>query len=186
MVAATLLGASSCTAQELAEEEQAERQPGVEELLSGSLIPSPDEERLRHEHALAGELARTLAELPGIEDARVHLSLADRSLLSRDREAESRAAIVLRGSGQGAPPTVGRVRAIAAASVRGLSADQVEVFVTAAETDPVETVAVGPIEVTAGSAATARAIVGGLLGVCLLLAAGLIYAGVRIRRLRRR
>ncbi|MBW2278084.1 MAG: hypothetical protein JRF63_11355 [Deltaproteobacteria bacterium] len=186
LIPVAALLASSCASGGSVEEPLQERQPGVEELLSGSLIPSPDEERIKHEHALGGELARTLAELPGVTDARVHLSLADRSLLSRDREVESKAAIVIRVNRQGDPPNADRVSAIAAAAVRGLAAEHVEVFFTEDAVEPVETVHVGPIEVAAESAATARAILGGLLGVCLLLAAGLIYAGIKIRRLRGR
>jgi type III secretory pathway lipoprotein EscJ len=160
-------------------------QPGVEELLTGSFLPGPDEERTRLEHALAGELARTLGDLGGVAEARVHLSLADRSLLSRDRQAESKAAIVIRPSGRGDPPPADRLRAIAAAAVRGLSTERVEVFYTQGGPQPLETVRVGPLEVAAGSATVARAVLGGLLGVCLVLAAGLIYAGIRLRRMRR-
>jgi type III secretory pathway lipoprotein EscJ len=184
VLTASLLLASSCAESAPAAEEACAPQPGVEELLSGSLIPGPDEEKLRREHARAGELARTLSRLPGVEDARVHLSLADRSLLSRDPEAESRAAVVLRFSGRGDPPAADQVRAIAAAAIGGLEAEQVEVFATGIGSAGEETVRVGPIEVAAGSAGTARAVLGGLLGVCLLLAAGLIYAGWRLRRMR--
>lgn len=160
-------------------------QPGVEELLSGSFVPGPDEERTRLEHALAGELARTLGELGGVADARVHLSLADRSLLSRDRRAESKAAVVIRPSGQGDSPSADRIRSIAAAAVRGLEAERVEVFFSRSDQAPVEVVEVGPLRVAAESATAARVVLGGLLGVCLILAAGLIYAGLKLRRMRR-
>ena len=185
VLTASLLLVSSCSASDPPRQEPAEQQPGVEELLSGSLIPGPDEEKLRREHAQAGELARTLSRLTGVADARVHLSLADRSLLSRDREAESEAVVVLHTSGQGDPPSEARIRDIAAAAIGGLEAAQVEVFFVEAGQAAQETVRVGPIEVAAGSASTARAILGGLLGVCLLLAAGLIYAGIKLRRTRR-
>lgn len=185
LLTASLLGASSCAAGGPVEEDEARRQPGVEELLGGSLLPGPDEEKLRREHALAGELARTLTELPGVVDARVHLSLADRSLLSRDRKSESTAAVVIRASGPGEPSLGEQVRAIAAAAVPGLAADRVEVFEARSEQAAVETVRVGPIEVAASSAAVARGVLGGLLGVCLLLACGLVYAGLELRRRRR-
>jgi type III secretory pathway lipoprotein EscJ len=161
-------------------------QGGVEELLSGSFIPGPDEERTRREHALGGELARTIREIEGIDEARVHLSLADRSLLSRDKVASSTAAILIRTSREETAPDQERIRTLAAAAIQGLESDQVKIFVTGPSAPPVETVWVGPLEVAAGSAGAARAVLGGLLGVCILLAVGLIVAGIRLRRLRRR
>jgi type III secretion protein J len=147
------------------------------------LLPSPDAERLERERTLARDLARTIEELPGVETARVHLSLADRSILSPDRTAASTAALIVRRSG-GAAPTAARLRAIAAAAVPGLEAAKVRVFLSDAGAAPVKTVLVGPIEVAASSAWTARACLGGLLVACAVLAAALVWAGLRLRRSR--
>ena len=160
-------------------------QPGVEQLLGGSLIPGREEERMLREHALAGELARTIERLEGVEEARVHLSLADRSLLSRDQEAEPAAAIVVWATTGAAPPPEQRLRELTAAVVPGLRPAAVQVFVSRADAPSPELVVVGPLEVAAASADRARVVLGALLATCLLLACGLIYAGARLRRLRR-
>ncbi len=48
---------------------------GLEGLSKPSLLGSPAEERARLEHARAAELTRTLELLPGVVNARVHVSL---------------------------------------------------------------------------------------------------------------
>ncbi|MDD5309886.1 MAG: hypothetical protein PHU25_21425 [Deltaproteobacteria bacterium] len=148
-----------------------------------SFLPSPDEERLLRERTYARDLARTIGELPGVESARVHLSLADRSILSSDRSAASTAALVVRRA-RGEGPSEERLKAIAAAAVPGLTAAKVSVFLSDAGAAPEKTVFVGPIEVAASSAWKARACLGGLLGACAVLAAGLVWAGFRLRRSR--
>lgn len=159
-------------------------QPGVEELLSGSLIPGHDEEKLLREHALAGELCETIREIPGVKAARVHLTLADRSMLSRDRKAESTAAVLVRTNGP-APSLDRQLVELACAAVEGLESRNVKVFVTEEKIPVTRTEFVGPIEVASSSVSAARAIIGALLGACILLASGLIFAGIKLRRRRR-
>ena len=159
-------------------------QPGVEELLSGSLIPGHDEDKLLREHALAGELCETIREIPFVAAARVHLTLADRSLLSRDRKAEATAAVLVRTNGP-APFLDRQIAELACAAVEGLEPRNVKVFVTQEKVPVTRTEFVGPIEVASSSVSTARAIIGALLGACILLAAGLIFAGIKLRRRRR-
>jgi type III secretory pathway lipoprotein EscJ len=160
-------------------------QPGVEQLLGGSLIPGRTEERTLREHALAGELARTLEQLDGVAAARVHLSLADRSLLAVAPGTVTSAAVVVRSTTSRPAPDPRRIRELAAAAIPGLEPDAVRVFVSSTAPAPVELVDLGPFQVTAATAGRARGLVGGLLAVCLVLAGGLIFAGFRLRRLRR-
>jgi type III secretory pathway lipoprotein EscJ len=184
-VSALLVLACSCTTAPAAPRPDSSGAPGVEQLLGGSLIPSRAEARLLREHALAGELARTIESLDGVAEARVHLTLADRSLLAETPTGESSAAIVVRSAAGSAAPSAAQLRALASAVVPGVDAEAVQVFATRTVQRPPQLVAVGPLTVPAETADRAHAILGGLLGLCLVLAAGLIYAGVRLRRLRR-
>jgi len=159
-------------------------QPGVEELLSGSLIPGHDDGKLLREHALAGELCETIREIPGVQAARVHLTLADRSLLSRDREVEATAAVIVRTNGP-APSLDRQLVELACAAIEGLEPSNVKVIVTQEKIPVTRTEFVGPIEVVSSSVSAARAIIGALLGACILLAIGLIFAGIKLRRWRR-
>jgi type III secretory pathway lipoprotein EscJ len=178
-----LLLLASCQGDPVCPEPSAARQPGAEEILSGSLLPGRDEQLLRREHALAGEIAGTLASLPGVADARVHLSLADRSVLSRDRQARSGAAVILVTDGAGGPGE-GDVRRILTAAIPGLEGGDIEVLSRPAADAGTELVEVGPLTVHRRSAGLARGLMAGLLIACLALAAGLVFAGLRIRRLK--
>jgi type III secretory pathway lipoprotein EscJ len=158
-------------------------QPGVEELLSGSLIPGHDEKKLLREHALAGELCETIREIPFVAAARVHLTLADRSILSQDRKAESTVAVLVRTNGP-APSLDRQLVELACAAVEGLESQNVKIFLTEEKVPVTRTEFVGPIEIATASVSVARAIIGALLGACILLAAGLIFAGIKLRRRR--
>src|SRR5262245_31877616 len=50
----------------------------------GTLLPSPVEDRARYAAALAGELERSLEEIPGVVSARVHLALPPEESLIGD------------------------------------------------------------------------------------------------------
>lgn len=160
-------------------------QPGVESLLGGSLVPSYEEDKLRRTQAMAGELARTLEKLDGVEEARVHLNLPDKSLLSKDKTVESGAAILVRRNST-AGPDEAMIRDLAVAAVPGLDRSKVSVFFSGAQKRVEKTVLVGPIEVASSSAETARVLIGGLLVACLLMASGLVVAGFMLRSQRRK
>ncbi|MCP4599694.1 MAG: hypothetical protein GY847_04005 [Proteobacteria bacterium] len=158
--------------------------PGMEALLGDSFLPSPSEEQLKKEHALAAELARTIERLDGVDEARVHLNLADRSLLARDRRTDSRAAILIRrGHKTGLDET--EVRSLAAAAISGLEPDKVKVFFSGPSKPPISTIFIGPIEVAESSAVALKLCLGSLLGLCLILALTLVVAGLKLRGLRR-
>lgn len=180
-----LLSASACqeSAAPPSVEEKAEQSFGSG--LGDSLIPSPDEEKLKREVVLARDLARTLERLDGVDEARVHLSLADKSLLSKDREKRSKAAILIKRTRDGFPAET-TVRDLAAASVSDLEPADIRVFFSGTSTPMNETVPVGPIEVTARTLKKAKLIIGGLLILCLFLAGGLVAAGLRLKRLKHR
>ena len=80
------------------------------------------------ERALARELAKTLESMNGVARARVHLTLPDDSLLSRDREAPGEALVLMVVKGEGAPSPewvagiVGVILSLALEVVPGLAA----------------------------------------------------------------
>ena len=91
--------------------------------------------------------------------------------------------VVATRSSQGTPREA-TIRDIIGAAVPGVNPAQVHVFLAESEKAHQETEYVGPIEVVATSARTAKIWLGRLLVICVLLAGGLIGAGVALRRLR--
>jgi type III secretory pathway lipoprotein EscJ len=165
---------------EIADDQEARFQ----DIVGGSLIASPSEEKLRRDRALAITLADTLSALPGVDRARVHLSLADKSLASRDRNARSKAAILI-VPGASPPPAEERVKHLAQAAVPGLEGGDVAVFFTRPEKRPRQTVFIGPIEVVSTSATKLKVLMSALLGLLLVMGAGLVIAGYRLRKRRK-
>lgn len=85
-------------------------------------------EQARYNHAIEGELARSIATLQSVESARVHLAIPKRSVFVRDRD-KPRASVVLKlysGARLDDDRLAGIVHLVAA-SVEGLEADQVTV-----------------------------------------------------------
>jgi type III secretion protein J len=155
-------------------------QPGFAELYGRErLVPTPAEERARWMIATAGELSRSLAQLPGVADARVHLALSHASN-ALDAEPPLRKASVLlrREAGRGPPVDEEAVRALVAGAVEGLTPDAVSIVQLAPERrePPAETalVQVGPIAVAHGSVGALKAILGGALALDIALAVGLV------------
>jgi len=155
---------------------------GLAVLLGGGLVPSPEDERLERERAVAAEIAETLELIPGVTAARVHVRLAERGLLSRG-PTEPSAVAVVRVDERG--PEAKVLRDILAAAVPGAAAKDVRVFVVPERAAAVVLARVGPIEVTRATAGLTRALVVVALAAIVVLAAGLIAAGLRLRRLRR-
>ena len=90
------------------------------------------------------------------------------------------------GKGNGGPPPDAiRVRELTTAAIPDLDPGAVRVFVSTTTPATDDMVDLGPFQVTAASAGRARGVLGGLLALCLVLAGGLVFAGVRLRRLRR-
>jgi flagellar M-ring protein FliF len=83
-------------------------------------------QNINHLRALEGELARTIGSLSRVDMARVHLSIPERRLFERDREAP-RASIVLRLRGELDAGQVRAIRHLAASAVEGLRADRISI-----------------------------------------------------------
>ncbi len=183
VLAGLLLVVSSCSPTARSDTPQDTVQSGVDTLLGKSFLPSPKDDKLLREHAMAGELARTISELDGVDRARVHLTLADRSVFSPDPDAETKVVVLARRSAI-ANPDEAAIRGIVKAAIPGLQADRVRVFYSGPEKAVQKTVFIGPIEVVSSSATEAKIWFGGLLACCCLLALGLIGAGLKLRRMR--
>ncbi len=85
-------------------------------------------ENARYQHALEGELARTIASMSNVQDARIHLALPKQSVFVRDRQKASASVMINLYSGRTLDD--GQVAAIVhlvAASVPHLEASQVTV-----------------------------------------------------------
>ncbi len=148
-----------------------------------SFIPSHDETKRRRERELGNALAQTIEKFTGADDVDVHLSLADRSLLSANPAIETSCAILINSGAQ--QPDQAAIKELAVAAIPGLAPARVKLFFSTRTPTVLETQFVGPIEVAQPSVMVAKIALGGLLSACLILAAGLIYAGLRLRRMRR-
>ncbi len=86
-------------------------------------------QKINYQRALQGELARTIMMIDGIESARVHLALPERSLF-RQGEGRAKAAIeiIARAGRTLAPERVDGIRQLVAAAVPELPADEVVVL----------------------------------------------------------
>jgi type III secretory pathway lipoprotein EscJ len=182
---ALLFAAMACQENVPAKDGGDQADNSFESELGDSLIPSPADEKLKRDRALGLELARTLERLDGVAEARVHLNLADKSILSRDREKKSKAAILVKRS-QKTGPDESTVRNLAAASISDLEPGDISVFFSGPSTLETKTALIGPIEVTEQTVKKAKLIIGGLLILCLVLAVGLVAAGIKLKRLKGR
>ena len=85
-------------------------------------------QRLNYQRALQGELGRTIGELGGVESARVHLALPERSLFVAEDRRPSASVVVKLASGRAlSPAQIDGIVHLVASSVEGLAAEQVTV-----------------------------------------------------------
>ena len=99
-------------------------------LSNKSLVPTPQEERMRYTAAVAGELEKTLEAVDGVIDARVHLVLSQGGGPAGDRVTAEKASVLLKYTAgrDGAPPmTEQEIASVVAGAVDGLDAANVAV-----------------------------------------------------------
>lgn len=148
------------------------RPPGLGEVFGkGGLVPTPTEERALYQHALAGELARSLESVEGVVGARVHLALAEADPLRPAERPLPRASVLLRcrPSDCAAVRTLEPgIRALVAGAADRLEGAAVSVVVTEAREAPRPAPQAGPrAGLALGLAATAGA--GALAALALWL-----------------
>ncbi|MFI5305987.1 MAG: hypothetical protein ACHQ53_01465 [Polyangiales bacterium] len=152
--------------------------PGFEALYEKTgLVATPAEERVRAAAATAGELARSLQAWPGVLTARVHIALTPASVDLDQSPASPKASVLVERRRDAPALDEAAIRTLVAGAIDSLAADRVTVVQVVSEPPPKwerAFVRVGPIGVTAGSAAVLKAILGGSLALDLLLAAMLV------------
>lgn len=155
---------------------------------SGTLLPSPVEDRARYAAALAAELERSLQEVPGVVSARVHLALpAEEPLVGDGAHARPTASVLLK-TARVLPLSDGDLKRLVAGAVNGLQAADVGVVIATAAADPgaPPLERVGPLRVARDSRTLTAALATSGLVLILLLSLGLVFAALRLGQLRRR
>ncbi len=161
--------------------------PGVAEIFGeGGLVPSATEERARYLTAVAGELSRTLESIDGVLAARVHVATAEVGTLSLDSAPPAaRASVFIKYRADLPPPEEAHIRALVAGAVTNLEAEEISVVIlpnAPAAAGPERLERLGPLTLTANSAATLRHGMAFILVVLIALAAALMVAIKRGRR----
>jgi flagellar M-ring protein FliF len=83
-------------------------------------------QKIRYQRALQGELARTIMLMEGVADARVHISMPERTLFRGERRsAEAAVTLVMRASEDETPARIEGVQRLVAASVPDLQVSDV-------------------------------------------------------------
>ena len=150
----------------------------------GALFETFDDAKARQDQQRSRALETSIETLPGVVQARVHLTTPARSRFGKPDDAKSGAAVLVVRDNE-KTPTTDTLKAFVLAAVPELGPESVQVFFTVQRAPPApETVSIGPNEVTRASAGMARVILGALLSICLIASAGLIGAGLKLRRLR--
>ena len=147
-------------------------QPGFSEVLGPpALVPTPSEERDRRALALAGELAQTIEQLPGVARARVHLAPpAARPALDAPPGTWRAALVVQRRAGQPALDE-GALRSVLQGALDPLPAANVAIVQTeAAAPRRGEWTRLGPFTVAQRDAPALRATLAGALALSALSA----------------
>ncbi len=156
---------------------------------TGGLIPTASEERILYQYATGQELRKTLLKVDRVVDAQVNLVLPEepRVQLSNTEVEPPRASVLVKyqpreqASGEPRPPmTVAAIEKLIAGGVEGLERERVEVIVTpagdpVAEADEPDFAKVGPVSVAPRSRGIARAVIGGMGVLVILLGAGVAY-----------
>jgi type III secretion protein J len=155
---------------------------------TGGLIPTASEERILYQYATSQELRETLLKVDGVVDAQVNLVLPEkpRVQLSNTEVEPPRASVLVKYQAgerteRGKPPVSREeIERLVAGGVERLQRENVDVVLSAAR-NPVanaeepDFARVGPVSVAPGSTTTARAVIGGLGILVLLLGGGVAY-----------
>jgi type III secretion protein J len=116
------------------------RPPGFGEVFAkASMVPTPVEERAMYQHALAGELARSVEALEGVVAARVHLALPSPDPLRPGDRAPTRASVLVRcrpAACAAVRATQEGIRSLVAGAADGLAPDAVAVVISEAVAPP--------------------------------------------------
>ncbi|HVJ01095.1 MAG TPA: type III secretion inner membrane ring lipoprotein SctJ [Sphingomonas sp.] len=139
---------------------------------------TPLEERARLIYGLSQELSRTISDIDGVVQARVHLTMPEADPLSREAKPSAASVFVKYRTGFDLRSQTGAIKALVTNAIEGLTYDRVSVVMVPAQTLPMLPQNEGMVSVTTlirGLAALAALVVLGLAGRALL----------RMRRMKR-
>ncbi|KQT35403.1 hypothetical protein ASG29_02485 [Sphingomonas sp. Leaf412] len=144
-------------------------------------VSSPTEERARLNWGLSQELSRTLTQIDGVVQARVHLALPEDAPLAETKAPASASVFIKYRPGADINGQIGKIKALVVNSIEGLKYENVSVETFAAQPPPVA-VGTAPVSSNGSNDGAVMAAIGG----ALLLAGAIGYPGYRRWRLRRR
>ncbi|UVO50033.1 type III secretion inner membrane ring lipoprotein SctJ [Sphingomonas sp. SUN019] len=126
-------------------------------------VSSPTEERARLNWGLSQELSRTLTEIDGVVQARVHLALPEDAPLAETKALASASVFIKYRPGTDINAQVGKVKALIVNSIEGLKYENVSVETFPAQPMPVA--AAAPSNGDSGLQLGGLAILGGILAL---------------------
>ncbi len=97
---------------------------------------TPLEERARLVYGLSQELSRTISEIDGVVQARVHLTMPEPDPLSREAKPSAASVFVKYRSGFDLRSQTGAIKSLVTNGIEGLSYDRVSVVMVPAKTIP--------------------------------------------------
>ncbi len=99
-------------------------------------VSSPTEERARLNWGLSQELSRTLTEIDGVVQARVHLALPEDAPLAEQKAPASASVFIKYRPGTDINGQIGKIKALVVNSIEGLKYENVSVETFAAQPPP--------------------------------------------------
>jgi len=161
---------------------------GLDEVFSATgLIPTATEEKARYLMALQGEIAQTLETVDGIVTARIHIVIPDKNPLAVEEEAVATAGVFIKYRGEHQPLTHEEIKQIVSHAVDDLEEAQVAVVMKKIHFDQIEVEPIGtPKKTSPLSDERTKLIILVLAGVCIILAAILIFLLKTVQKEKRR
>ena len=105
------------------------------------MISSPSEERVRYMYGITQELSKTLGQIDGVLDARVHVVLPGNDPTNNTTKPSSAAVLIRHGRDASVDQLVPKIKELVVNSIEGLSYERVSVVLIKAQPDDVPIIA---------------------------------------------
>jgi type III secretion protein J len=152
------------------------RPKGFEDVFSESgLIPTATEEKAKYLLALQGEISRTLETVDGVISARVHIVIPEKDPLEEQTQAQASAGVFIKYRGEHQPLTSEEIKQIVSHSVDELEQGNVAVVMKKIHLDESDIPQLGQTQGGFLTSDRAKIIVPVLAGICIVLAAILVF-----------
>ncbi len=163
------------------------RPSGFSEVFSqAGLIPTAMEEKAKYLLALQGELSRTFETVDRVVSARVHIVLPENNPLAEEQSAKATASVFIKYRGENLPLTPEEIKQMVSHSVDGLEPDQVAVVLKPLIINRNELSQLAQTTTGFWQGERARMAVFVMAGVCVLLAAILVFLVLRLQKEKQR